>query len=162
MSGNLSGRPRVSFDFSAAAREHTPEVLAMFLKSLRSSNRRERYSAGTVLLDRALGKPTQPVVGADGDSVAFMHLVAVREIGEKVIAELMLQQTSKVIDSQSASGREGVRSLDLPEGHEEPAPDSCCRAMSRNRRASLDDPSPRGHRAANQQSSNGSWERHHD
>src|SRR5215472_12763879 len=86
-SGNPSGRPRASFDFAAAAREHTPEVLPMFLKSLRSSNWRERHSAGTVLLDRALGKATQPVVGADGGSVAIMHLVAVREIGEK----LMLQ-----------------------------------------------------------------------
>jgi hypothetical protein len=80
----------------------------MFLKSLRSSNWRERHSAGTVLLDRALGKATQPVVGADGDSVAFMHLVAVREIGEKVIAELMLQQGGKVIDGQSASGSDGA------------------------------------------------------
>jgi hypothetical protein len=80
----------------------------MFLKSLRSSNWRERHSAGTVLLDRALGKPTQPVVGADGESVAFMHLVAVREIGEKVIAELMLEQGGKVIDGQPASGSEGA------------------------------------------------------
>jgi hypothetical protein len=65
----------------------------MFLKSLRSSNWRERHSTGTVLLDRALGKAAQPVVGADGDSVAFMHLVAVREIGEKVIPKTAGQET---------------------------------------------------------------------
>jgi hypothetical protein len=80
----------------------------MFLKSLRSSNWRERHSAGTVLLDRALGKAAQPVVGADGGSVAFMHLVAVREIGEKVIAELM-QQTSKTIDAQPSNGSDGTK-----------------------------------------------------
>jgi hypothetical protein len=82
----------------------------MFLKSLRSSNWRERHSAGTVLLDRALGKATQPVVGADGGSVAFMHLVAVREIGEK----LMLQQSSKVIDGQPANGSDGAKVVGPP------------------------------------------------
>jgi hypothetical protein len=80
----------------------------MFLKSLRSSNWRERHSAGTVLLDRALGKPTQPVVGADGGSVAFMHLVAVREVGEQVISELLAGQRSAVIDGHPVSGGKGA------------------------------------------------------
>jgi hypothetical protein len=52
-------------------------------KSLRSSNWRERHPAGAVLLDRALGKATQPVVGADDESVADMHPVAVRKIAGK-------------------------------------------------------------------------------
>jgi hypothetical protein len=70
----------------------------MFLKSLRSSNWRERHSAGTVLLDRALGKPAQPVTGEDGQPITFLHLVAVREAGEKVVAELTAEQSRDVID----------------------------------------------------------------
>jgi hypothetical protein len=85
----------------------------MFLKSLRSNNWRERHSAGTVLLDRALGKATQPIVGADGGSVAFMHLVAVREIGEKVIADL-LQQSSTTIDGQPVNGGDGAKVAGAP------------------------------------------------
>lgn len=88
VSGNPTGRPKASFDFAAAAREHTPEVLAMFLRSIRSANWRERHSAGTVLLDRALGKPTQLITGGDGDPVTILHLVAVREVGERIVAEL--------------------------------------------------------------------------
>lgn len=60
----------------------------MFLRSLGSRDWRERHSAGTVLLDRALGKPTQPITGPDGGSVTLLHLFAMREIGERVIAEL--------------------------------------------------------------------------
>src|SRR6516162_1391079 len=76
-SGNVSGRPRASFDFSAAAREHAPEVLSMFLTSIRSRNWRERHSAGVVLLDRAFGRPVQQLTGEDGQPVSFLHLFAV-------------------------------------------------------------------------------------
>jgi hypothetical protein len=97
-SGNPAGRPRATFDFTSAARAATPEVLEMFLKSIRSSNWRERHSAGIVLLDRAFGKPTQPIVGEDGGSISILHLVAMREIGEAIIAELVTRQTSTIID----------------------------------------------------------------
>jgi hypothetical protein len=80
----------------------------MFLKSLRSNNWRERHSAGTVLLDRALGKPTQPIVGEDGQSVTFLHLVAMREVGERVIAETVQRQSSPGIDDQLANGGDGA------------------------------------------------------
>src|SRR5215472_8306708 len=87
-SGNPAGRPRATFDFTSAAKAHTPEVLAMFLRSLKSANWRERHSAGVVLLDRAFGKPVQQLTGEDGQPVSFLHLFAVREVGERVIAEL--------------------------------------------------------------------------
>jgi hypothetical protein len=67
-------------------------VLEMFLKSLRSSNWRERHSAGTVLLDRALGRPVQQLTGEDGGPITIMHLVAMREIGEAIIASLASPQ----------------------------------------------------------------------
>lgn len=80
----------------------------MFLRSLHSNNWRERHSAGMVLLDRALGKPTQPISGEDGQPVTLLHLVAVREVGERIIAELVARQSSSAtIDGQPVNGGTG-------------------------------------------------------
>jgi hypothetical protein len=38
----------------------------------------------------------QPITGPDGGSLTFLHLVAVREIGERVIAELVVQQSAGI------------------------------------------------------------------
>jgi hypothetical protein len=64
----------------------------MFLRSLKSANWRERHSAGTVLLDRAFGRPVQQLTGEDGNPITIMHLVAMREIGEAIIASLASPQ----------------------------------------------------------------------
>jgi hypothetical protein len=79
----------------------------MFLRSLHSDSWRERHSAGTVLLDRALGKPTQPISGEDGQPVTLLHLVAVREVGERIIAELVARQSSATIAGQPVNGGTG-------------------------------------------------------
>jgi hypothetical protein len=76
----------------------------MFLTSIRSRNWRERHSAGVVLLDRAFGRPVQQLTGEDGQPVSFLHLFAVREIGEKVIAELAARTTGTTIDGQASDG----------------------------------------------------------
>jgi hypothetical protein len=103
-SGNPNGKPRALLDFSAAAREHAPEYLQVLLKSLKSSNWRERHSALGMLLDRSFGKPVQQFTGEDGQPVSFLHLFAVREVGERVIAELAARTTGKVIDYQATDG----------------------------------------------------------
>jgi hypothetical protein len=103
-SGNPNGTSRALLDFSAAAREHAPEYLQALLKSLKSSNWRERHSALGMLLDRSFGKPVQQLTGADGQPVSFLHLFAVREVGERVIAELMTRQNSAVIDGHATDG----------------------------------------------------------
>jgi hypothetical protein len=102
-SGNPHGKPRALLDFSTAAREHAPEYLQVLLKSLRSSNWKERHSALSMLLDRAFGKPTQVVTGADGAPITFLHLTAMTEIGERVLLELA-QQRNPVIDSHPVNG----------------------------------------------------------
>jgi hypothetical protein len=91
----------------------------MFLRSLKSANWRERHSAGTVLLDRALGKPTLPISGEDGAPVTLLHLVAVREVGERIIAELVArQQSSATIDGQPVNGGTGSdgTAVEVPAG----------------------------------------------
>jgi hypothetical protein len=72
----------------------------MFLRSLKS----ERHSAGTVLLDRAFGKPVQAVTGPDGEPVSLLHLFAVRETGLRVIEEIMQRQSSPIIEGQANGG----------------------------------------------------------
>jgi hypothetical protein len=47
-----------------------------------------------MLLDRAFGKAPQMITGPDGNAVTFLHLVAMREIGELVTG-------SAVIDGQA-------------------------------------------------------------
>ena len=88
-SGNPGGRPRSSFDFSAAAREYAPEYLAVLLTSLKSNNWRERHSALAMLMDRAFGKTPMEITGQDRTSVALLHLAAARTISEELRATLV-------------------------------------------------------------------------
>jgi hypothetical protein len=97
-------------DFSTAAREHAPEYLAVLLKSLKSNNWKERHSALSMLLDRAFGKPNQPITGPDGGSLTFLHLVAMKEVGERIVAELVVQQSGAV--AHSAHGGNGEQPPD--------------------------------------------------
>lgn len=97
-SGNPRGRPPRPVDISLLCRERVPEAMAALDKSLKSRIWRERMAAIGIIFDRAFGKPTQPITGADGDSVTFLHLVAMRDIGERIVAELMMQQRGAVID----------------------------------------------------------------
>jgi hypothetical protein len=107
-SGNPGGRPRDAFDFAAAARKYAPEYLQVLLRSLKSDNWRERHSALSLLMDRAFGKPTQQIASEDGSPITLLHLCAVREVGERIIAELVARQSSSAtIDGQSMNGGTG-------------------------------------------------------
>jgi hypothetical protein len=73
----------------------------------RCETRPKRGSSGVpvkwlalVVRARALGKPTQPISGEDGQPITFMHLVAMREIGEAIFAELVTRQSGTIIDSR--------------------------------------------------------------
>lgn len=58
-SGNPSGRPKLSHDIQALAREHTAAAIHALVDALRDS--KTRVAAASVLLDRAYGKPLQTV-----------------------------------------------------------------------------------------------------
>jgi hypothetical protein len=78
----------------------------MLERSLRASSWREQHSAAVILLNYGFGKPAQPIVGEDGQAVTFLHLVAMREIGERVVAELVVQQSGA--GAQTAHGGNGA------------------------------------------------------
>ena len=60
-SGNPGGRPKAALDVQELARAATPAAIKALVDAL--SSPRERVSAAVALLDRALGKPTQPLAG---------------------------------------------------------------------------------------------------
>jgi hypothetical protein len=62
-SGNPGGRPKVLGDLREAARKLTPEVLEMLSQVVKDKKAppSARIAAGTVILDRAYGKPTQHI-----------------------------------------------------------------------------------------------------
>src|SRR5437763_6447503 len=65
-SGNPGGRPKVVEDIRALAREHSPAALQT-LRHIADKGKQEsaRVAAAVALLDRAYGKPTQPIAGDD-------------------------------------------------------------------------------------------------
>ena len=60
-SGNPGGRPRAIVDVQELARTYTPAAIKALGNALNSP--RERVAAAQALLDRAWGKPTQPLAG---------------------------------------------------------------------------------------------------
>src|SRR6476659_5228235 len=102
VSGNAGGRPRAALDVQALAREHTAAAIQTLVECLRDP--RLRVQAATALLDRAWGKPIQPVSGGDGNSPAVQHLIAAQIISGELIRELASQpapstaQPSQVVD----------------------------------------------------------------
>jgi hypothetical protein len=65
-SPNPGGRPKVIEDIRALAREHSPAALET-LRHIADNGKQEsaRVAAAIALLDRAYGKPTQPLAGDD-------------------------------------------------------------------------------------------------
>jgi hypothetical protein len=55
------------------------------------------------LLDRGYGRAPQAIVGENGQSITLLHLVAVREAGEKVVAELIQRRTTTLIDGNETA-----------------------------------------------------------
>jgi hypothetical protein len=58
---NPGGRPKKNRTIEELAREHTPAAIAALVAAL--ANPRERVPAATELLNRAWGRPKQPISG---------------------------------------------------------------------------------------------------
>ncbi len=65
-SGNPGGRPRDVGAVKEAAAAHTLEAIERLAYWMRSTNPKASVAAANALLDRAWGKPTQPLSGDDG------------------------------------------------------------------------------------------------
>lgn len=79
-SGNPGGRPRENKEVRALARQHGIEAIEKLVEWMRGENAKASISAANSILDRAFGKPSQPVDG-DGDGGPVKLLI------ERVIRE---------------------------------------------------------------------------
>jgi hypothetical protein len=71
-SGNPRGRPKESPELKALARQHTPEAFERLLFWMRSDNPKASVTSALHVIERAYGKPEQPLVGADGEALSFV------------------------------------------------------------------------------------------
>ncbi len=73
-SGNPGGRPKGVAEVQELARQHAPEALDRLVKIMRGDNERAATAAASLTLDRAYGKPTQPIDG-NGEGGPLMVIV---------------------------------------------------------------------------------------
>lgn len=64
-SGNPGGRPKEEREVIALAREHSVAAIKRLAEWMATDNPKASISACNSLLDRAFGKPTQPISGDD-------------------------------------------------------------------------------------------------
>lgn len=62
-SGNPGGRPKADREVVALAREGSVRAIGRLIELIESENLRVAVSAANSVLDRAFGKPTQPISG---------------------------------------------------------------------------------------------------
>lgn len=74
-SGNPSGRKKTPPDIKAAFRDALPKAVATLIALLDSKKPEIRLRASTTLVERVLGRPDQPLVGADGGPIQVASLV---------------------------------------------------------------------------------------
>lgn len=64
-SGNPGGRPKAERDVIELAREHSVRAMGRLAEIMESKDERASLAAANSVLDRAFGKPTQPIAGDD-------------------------------------------------------------------------------------------------
>lgn len=64
-SGNPGGRKPVAPEVKELARQHAPEAMRKLVELVGHSDPRVARAAAVDVLDRAYGKPTQPIAGDD-------------------------------------------------------------------------------------------------
>lgn len=64
-SGNPGGRPKAEREVIELAREASPRALGRLVELIESQDPRAAIAASNAVLDRAFGKPTQPISGDD-------------------------------------------------------------------------------------------------
>lgn len=75
VSGNPGGRPKALVEVKALAQKHTVDAINALAKIVRTGkNEQAIIAAATALLDRAWGKPTQPLSDADGSNLPLLPL----------------------------------------------------------------------------------------
>jgi hypothetical protein len=93
------------------ARAHTEDAIRALVAALQ--NPRERVSAAAILLDRAWGKPLQPVEANDQTSLSVMHLAAARAVSEQLDCILAENGAPPLTIEASAEAKTCADSIDL-------------------------------------------------
>jgi hypothetical protein len=101
---NPGGRPKTVADIQELAREHSPKAIAR-LAHIAENGQSEaaQIAASVALLDRAYGKPTQPLSGDDSMGPIRTAAMTQREIEERRAA------AAAVIDEAFAAVAEPVK-----------------------------------------------------
>lgn len=74
-SGNPGGRPKQLDEVKEMAREHTEAAIKRLAFWMKSSNSKASIAASNALLDRAWGKPAQPLSGDDDNPFEIIHRI---------------------------------------------------------------------------------------
>jgi hypothetical protein len=82
-SGNPGGRPKALVEVLEAARAHTPAALATLARIAGDATAppAAQVAAANALLDRAWGRPTQPVEGSGGVTLLDLILASMKPAG---------------------------------------------------------------------------------
>jgi hypothetical protein len=62
-SGNPGGRPKAEREVTELARDGSPRAIGRLIELVESEDPRAAIAAANAVLDRAYGKPTQPISG---------------------------------------------------------------------------------------------------
>jgi hypothetical protein len=81
-SGNAGGRPKAVLSVQELARAYTEQAVRALVEAL--ADPRLRVQAAVAILDRAWGRPVQAIAAENGASLSILHLVAAREISERI------------------------------------------------------------------------------
>jgi hypothetical protein len=112
VSGNPGGRAKPgSLDIAALARSHAPEAIAALVRGL--NDPKHYVHAAQVLLDRGFGKPTQPLTSDGPPSLSILHLVAAREISER-IQQAVINGTALPPSDDNTAAVEQTHNAQLP------------------------------------------------
>jgi uncharacterized protein DUF5681 len=121
-SGNPSGRPKSEHDAPALARKYTVRAVEVLGELLEDPDSKVRGFAANALLDRGHGKPTQTVEGSSG-SVTILHLIAAKEVSEKIQRLIGEKETPPTLEGSAAdSGADSkLEDVDTPVDINQPA-----------------------------------------
>jgi hypothetical protein len=113
-SGNPNGRPKALVDIAALAREHGPRCIDVAVALLDDPDPRIRLATVVALLDRGFGKPVQSITAENGAGLTFMHLVAMRDVGDQILKERNIEGRVIVADETKDAGAPKPRDLMEP------------------------------------------------
>jgi hypothetical protein len=79
---NRGGRPKAVLNVQELARSYTEQAVHALVEAL--ADPRLKVQAAVAILDRAWGRPVQAIAAENGASLSILHLIACREVSERM------------------------------------------------------------------------------